>query len=327
MPNLFRYERPQRGRLREHWQLNCDLFGVASVEADMEILLLAYELMRAYGARDEDFEIRLNNREVVPETLSLLAKMHGLSITKAQHTALVRLMDRREKMKPLEYAGKLRELLGEKLAQVVLTQYTPAMIRKLIQETKSGKSFFDLLEMLDKRGIKNVQHDPGLMRGFDYYTGMIFEVFDTSPENNRALFGGGRYDSLFDLFGADPMPAVGFGMGDVSIRNFLETRDLLPPYIASTDIYLAVPDPAGMLFAQGVAQRLRRRGLTIAVDITGRKLPDQIKSAAKKSVPFLLVAGSEEEKSGMFRLKNLTTKEETEIPEQLIPDAVYEALD
>lgn len=327
IPNVFRYERPQRGRLREHWQLNCDLFGVAATEGDIEVILLAYELMRAFGATEREFEIRVNHRAVIPETLALLAKQHGLTLPKAKQQSLLRLMDRKEKMKPEAYAEALRELLGEELSKVVYEGYTPATIRKLIQDTKAGASLLDLLEELDRRGVKNVRHDPHLIRGFDYYTGMIFEVFDVSGENKRSLFGGGRYDNLMELFGQDPIPTVGFGMGDVTLRDFLETHNLLPEYRSSTDLYVAVTAPPVFAFAAQLAQRLRRHDLTVAVDYTGRKVGDQIKAADKKGVQFAIVVGEDEAASGMYKLKHLPTKQEINVAEADIAEAVFEVLE
>lgn len=327
IPNLFRYERPQRSRLREHWQLNCDLFGVASVEADVEVILLAYELMLAFGARETDFEIRVNHRAVIPELLASIAEEHGLSLPAEKVAELIRLMDRREKLEPEEYAKKLRALLGAKLSRAVIEGYTPSSIRKRIQATKSGKSFLDLLETLEGRGMRNVVHDPSLMRGFDYYSGMIFEVFDTSGGNKRALFGGGRYDNLLDIFGEDPLPAVGFGMGDVGIRDFLSSHHLLPEYHSPTDLYLAVTTAGEIGFAQGLAQRLRRRDLTVAVDLSGKKVGDQIKTAAKKRVPFLVVVGEDERLTGRFKLKNLMTKAEREVSENDIAELIWNELE
>lgn len=327
IPNLFRYERPQRGRLREHWQLNCDLFGISSLEADIEVILLAYEIMRAFGATEKEFEIRVNHRAVIPETLSLLAKEHDLTFPAEKQTALIRLMDRKDKMKAEEYANALRELLGEDVTKIVLTEYTPSTIRKIIGGTHAGKNLLDLLEELDKRGIKNIVHDPHLMRGFDYYTGMIFEVFDTNPENKRALFGGGRYDNLLELFGQGPVPTVGFGVGDVTLRDFLETHKLLPDYTSATDLYMAVTSPEVFPFAAQLAQRLRRHDLTVAVDFTGKKIGDQVKTAIKKRVPFCIVVGEDEAASGMYRLKHLLSKQEIMVHEQDIADAVFEALE
>jgi len=327
IPNVFRYERPQRGRLREHWQLNCDLFGVSALEGDIEVILLAYELMRAFGATESEFEIRINHRGVIPETLALLAKRNTLTFPKAKQSALIRLMDRKDKMKANVYADALTELLGEELSMVVQRDYNPGMIRQLMQESESGQRFFELLEELDRRGITNVAHDPYLMRGFDYYTGMIFEVFDTNKENNRSLFGGGRYDNLMELFGQDPLPTVGFGMGDVTLRDFLETHSLLPEYKSPTDLYVAVTAPPVFAYAAQLAQRLRRHDLTVAVDYTGRKVGDQVKAAAKKGVQFCIVVGEDEAANGMYKLKHLPTKQEIAVHESDIAEVVFEALE
>lgn len=327
IPNLFRYERPQRGRLREHWQLNCDLFGVSSIEGEVEIVLLAYELMRAFGATEKEFEIRVNHRSVIPETLALLAHKHGMVFPADKQEALLRLMDRKDKLAAVEYGKQLATLLGDDLANVVLLHYTPETVRPLIAQTDSGSRLLELLDTLETRGLTNIVHDPYLVRGFDYYTGMIFEVFDTSKDNNRSLFGGGRYDNLLDLFGVDPVPTVGFGMGDVTLRDFLETHKLLPTYHSPTDLYLAVHTPESHKFAAQLAQRLRRHDLTVAVDFSGKKIGDQIKTATKKSIPFCIVVGDEEEKSGMYTLKHLESKQELLVHEQDIADAVFEILD
>jgi len=325
--NVFRYERPQRGRLREHWQLNCDMFGVSSIEADVEIVLLAYELMRAFGASDNEFEIRINHRAVIPETLSLLAKKNGQSLPKTKQTELIRLMDRKDKLSAEEYANQMAELLGKELSQLVIEEYKPNTIRKLIAETKAGNDLLDLLEILDRRGIANIVHDPHLVRGFDYYTGMIFEVFDTSSANKRSLFGGGRYDNLLELFGQDSIPTVGFGMGDVTLRDFLETHNLLPNFESPTDLYIAVAAPENYGFAAQLAQRLRRRDLTVAVDLSGRKVGDQIKTANKKHVPFMLVVGEDEQATNSYRLKHLDTEQEYEVPEGQIADLIFQVLE
>jgi histidyl-tRNA synthetase len=325
--NVFRYERPQRGRLREHWQLNCDLFGLSSIEADVEVILLAYELMRAYGASDAEFEIRINHRAVIPETLSLLAKQHDLALPKEKQTELIRLMDRREKLDPKKYGEEMRSLLGEKLSTVVLTHYKPSTIRKLITETKAGNTLLTLLETLESRGIKNIVHDPYLVRGFDYYTGMIFEVFDTSKENNRSLFGGGRYDNLLELFDKDPVPTVGFGMGDVTLRNFLETHNLLPEYSSSTDLYIGVMSPTSFDFSARLAQRLRRHDLTVAVDFSEKKIGEQIKTATRKGVPFFIAVGENEQKTGIYKLKHLETKKEYEVPEAQLAEVIFNSFE
>lgn len=327
IPNVFRYEKPQRGRLREHWQLNCDMFGVSHVEGDVEVILISYEIMRAFGAQDKQFIIKVNHRAVIPELLEHIAAQHNLSFPAEKHTELTRLMDRKDKLPAKEYGEQMTHLLGEELASALLTSYTPSNIRKLLQEVPSGKQLFELLETLERRGITNVVHDPHLMRGFDYYNGMIFEVFDTSEKNNRSLFGGGRYDNLLGLFGVDPVATVGFGMGDVTIREFLETHNLLPPYTPSTALYIAVTEAAYYDHASALAKKLRTRDVTVAVDYSGKKLHDQLKNASKKSVQFVLIVGEDEVKEKTYPLKRLDTGERIIVPENEIADTIFEAQD
>lgn len=154
IPNLFRYEKPQRGRRREHWQLNVDLLGLSGVEAEVEIITLADKIMQEFGAKRESYEIRLNSMAETEESLEPVM-------------------------------AKLREA-----------------------------------------GITNLKVDESLKRGQAYYTGVVFEFFDTDPANPRSILGGGRYDDLMELFDVEPVPAVGFGAGDVTIKDFLETHKL-----------------------------------------------------------------------------------------------------
>jgi histidyl-tRNA synthetase len=196
IPNLFRYERPQRGRKREHWQLNCDIMGIAGIEADVEIISLAHAIMKNFGAKSEDFQICVNDRVLLNE--------------KFDNQELIKLLDRKEKMPADEFAQKWLEVSGKEFDSNI-------MPNEIISE---------LLKKLEEKGIKNVVFTPTITRGFDYYTGIVFEVFDTHPDNRRALFGGGRYDNLLEIFGVEPVPTVGFGMGDVTIRDFLETHNL-----------------------------------------------------------------------------------------------------
>lgn len=196
IPNVFRYEKPQRGRKREHWQLNCDVMGIAGVEAEVEIISLAHSIMKAFGAKDEDFEIKINDRAILNE--------------KFGNPELIRLLDRKDKMPSEEFEQKWLEIGGIEFDN----------------DIKPNETISTILKNLDEKGIKNVVFTPTITRGFDYYTGMVFEVFDTSPENNRSLFGGGRYDNLLEIFGVEPVPTIGFGMGDVTISDFLETHNL-----------------------------------------------------------------------------------------------------
>ena len=204
IPNVFRYERPQRGRKREHWQLNCDLMGIAGIEAEVEIIKLTYDIMKAFGAKEEHFEIRINSRKLLQEAYVPILK----DPTKPE--MLFRFMDKKEKMEKDDFESEWQKIFTGPFKEI-----------KAIDNPR----LTEIIQKLDKQGIK-LKFDSSITRGFDYYTDMVFEVFDTNPENKRSLFGGGRYDNLLEMFGVEPVPTVGFGMGDVTIRDFLETHNL-----------------------------------------------------------------------------------------------------
>ena len=292
IPNVFRYERPQKGRLREHWQLNVDIFGSNSPYADAEILGVAYGIMRSFGAKDSDFEIKVNSRA----HLDGFAKEKGLSAE--GYRELLKLLDRKNKIAADEFAKGLSEI-GVSSSDFS-AKNPPKDIAKMIAEFKNA-------------GIGNVVYDPTIVRGFDYYTGMVFEVFDTDPTNNRSLFGRGRYDNLTALFDTEPIPGVGFGMGDVTLREFLSSRNLIPPYTPTTQLYLATTSEDLALQVQTLAGKLRRGGINVAVDFGEKKLADQLRMASKHKIPYLIVVGEDELASGNFKIKDMASGEETAV--------------
>ncbi len=298
IPNVFRYERPQRGRLREHFQLNCDIFGVPGIEAEVEIIALAYKVMLAFGATEKDFVIKINNRDALNE----LFAAHELDGEQARE--MLALIDRKDKIDNFEEEA-------EKIAG-----------KKFSFSEKENERVQTVREGLAKLGIMNTVYEPTLARGFLYYTGIVFEVFDQNPENRRSLFGGGRYDDLLSIFGTDPVPAVGFGMGDVTLRDFLEIRGLLPEYSGAADLYLCTISKEVLTETELLAERLRGHGLRVAVNLAEKKLGDQIKIADKQKIPFIIAIGDDELKSGTFKLKNLKTGEERVLSEHDIPEAL-----
>jgi histidyl-tRNA synthetase len=289
VPNFFRYERPQRGRLREFWQLNVDLFGSHSPVADAEIIATAYGLMGAFGATESDFIIKVGNRA----HLNLIADNFGLS--NEQHKQLLGFLDRRAKIPAQEFDAGLAAL---------------GIPAEAVSSDKASADIADMIEEFHSAGINNIVYDSGVVRGFQYYTGMVFEVFDTHPENNRALFGGGRYDNLTALFDDEPLPGVGFGMGLETLRLFMEARGLLPAYRPPTHAYIAIPHPELAREAQAFAGELRAAGVNVAVDFGEKKLAEQIKTASKHKIPFLIVVGEHELASGQFVVRDLASGEE-----------------
>lgn len=313
IPNLWRYERPQRGRLREHWQLNVDVFGLDNMTAEAEMIQIVDSILKDFGATHDMYSIRLNSRKLID---FILHDYLGLDETQA-HT-IVKLIDRMHKMPPEAFAaetdavftptqrdeGASNKLLG--LLKIKQIGHLPEVIRNhsSIAELK------ELMEMLKDNRIANAHFDITLMRGFDYYTDIVFEVFDNHPDNNRSMFGGGRYDGLVGLFGVEPVPTVGFGMGDVGLQNFLETHDLLPKLRPETDAYVVLIGDDIYAKAQKVIYELRNMGANVAIDSTGRKMDKQIKTAVKKGIHYAIFIGEKEIKEEQYVLRNLKTSAE-----------------
>lgn len=322
IPNVWRYERMQRGRLREFWQLNADIFGVEGVEAEHEIILLSDRILRAFGARPDMYTIRVNSRKLT----SYLFRDY-LAMSETQEQMLVRLIDRMHKMEQESFIAQADAALTPSQRDAgALDKLVQLMQAKKLNDLPHGAESLpsvlqlrQLSDLLDASKVTNVKFDITLMRGFDYYTDIVFEVFDEHPENNRSMFGGGRYDGLVGMFGVEPVPTVGFGMGDVTLQNFLEGHDLLPEPVAETDAYIIFLGENIYEKAQSTLAHFREEGLRIAVDTTDRKLEKQIKSAVKKGIDYVIFIGDVELAEDRFKLKNLQTGvEETHGPERIV---------
>jgi histidyl-tRNA synthetase len=292
IPNLFRYERPQRGRLREHWQFNCDIFGATDYTADVELIALAYQTLIDVGATPDMFTILVNNRSEMRELYQAI----GIS-DKETIASITRLTDRKKKISAEEYVRELTTIVG--------STETAKQVVGLI-EVESGTN--PVVDALRKLGITNVVLDRTIARGFDYYTGTIFEVVDTHEANNRALIGGGRYDNLTTMFANEPISGIGFGMGDVTMRDFLESHRLLPDTVTKTaPTLMIIPAEAeDNLACLKLAQSFRERGVKTAVDIGAKKIGKKIADAAERFVEYALVAGETEFAHGQYVLKNLS---------------------
>ena len=247
IPNLWRYERPQRGRLREFWQLNVDLFGDDSIESEVEVIQIADAILKAFGAEKSMYTIKLNSRMLVDYIFRIYLQLDSVQTD---------------------------------------------TIKKIIESLRSI-------------GVTNIEFDAGLMRGFDYYTDIVFEVFDTNPNNNRSMYGGGRYDGLVEAFGVQKVPTVGFGMGDVTLENFLRDNSLIPPMHTETELYVVLAPESNLVEVNKKLAILREENVRVAVDYTKRKVGKQIETAVKKGIPYCIVMGEKELKDNFFTLKNL----------------------
>lgn len=312
--NYMRYERPQRGREREFWQLNFDIFGVEGVRPEAEIITICYNIMKAFGAEDKMFTVRVNNRKLINY---MMAHYFGLDGVQAQ--LMIKLFDRKDKITPDQFAEQATEIFGNDLAAEGLQKIaaianvkTPDDLPESLKESSAVKEMAELFSMLQAAGVKNAVFDITLMRGFDYYTGMVFEFFDNHPDNNRAMFGGGRYDGLVGLFGVEPIPTVGVAPGLTPTELFLTSHNLLPDFTSTTEVgVIALGDTleGAMIFAS----KLREEGVNVEVDITDRKLDKQIKSVVKKDIPFMVFVGEEELRSQQFSFKDTKTASEEKL--------------
>lgn len=309
IPNVWRYERPQRGRLREHWQLNVDIFGVADASAEHEIILLADGIMQAFGAPRDTYTIRLNSRQLINYLLSEYLKLPDESVM-----LVIRLIDKLNKLSKDTFTSQLKELVGPKATEIAgwLEHGGLAVLPSELKDHASVKRLHNLQMHLAKAGITNTQFDLSLMRGFDYYTDIVFEIFDTNPDNGRSLFGGGRYDGLVGAFGVEPLPTVGFGVGDVTMRDFLETHNLLPELSSTTDLRVILVGDT-YLAAQTLLTDLRTAGVNVSVDASDKKIDKKIKAADKSGARFVLFVGEAELAKGEFNLKELATGQEQQV--------------
>jgi histidyl-tRNA synthetase len=309
IPNLWRYERPQRGRLREHWQLNVDIFGVDTHYAEAEVIQVADGILKSAGATHDMYTVHLNSRKLMDFILHEYLKLDGVQ----SHT-IAKLIDRMHKMPPEVFSAEVdavftptqrehnasTKLLG--LLKTKAIEHLPEVVR----QHSSALELQELMRALKAAKITNAVFDLTVMRGFDYYTGIVFEIFDENPDNNRSMLGGGRYDGLVGLFGVEPVPTVGFGFGDVTFENFLKGHDLMPPARPETNVYAVL---IGNVYvdAQRIISHLREMGANVAVDFTGRSVDKQLKTAVKKGVHYAMFIGEKDLKDEQFEIKNLMT--------------------
>ncbi len=274
LPQLFRYEKQQKGRLREHFQLNCDIFGEADVSADAEIVALLIDVLRSLGLTHEDFVIRLSSRQAWQR---FFAARGGDS---ARAYDFYQVVDKIEREKPEVSAEKLAAL-GVKLEDV----------QQFIAASVPEPELQAVLDNLSARGLGEfVKVDYGVIRGLAYYTGVVFEAFDRKGEF-RAIAGGGRYDQLVKQVseGKVDLPALGFGMGDVVLAELLKVRKLVPSFASTVDVVVLIEDETLRADSLKVVQQLREAGKAVDYSLTPAKSDKQFKRARELRVPAVVV--------------------------------------
>ena len=311
IPNMYRYEATQRGRLREFWQLNVDVFGCDTYEADLEVIVSAIRIMKAFGADASMFTVRINNRRFFND---VIAAITGKDAEGSRQVSKV--IDRKNKVPRDVYERDLTALglSAEQIARIdELYTMSVTEATDICPESQGAQELRLLFAAL-----KQMELDPycvfdfGIIRGLDYYTGTVFEVFDNAPENNRAMFGGGRYDNLVGLFVKNArISGVGYGMGDVTLENFLVTHNLIPDlYKTETKVLVTRFDDVPFTEYMMLTDRLRSEGVTASLFLGSKKFGKQIEYAVKGHFSHVIIMGGSEREAGVVKVKNLETREE-----------------
>jgi histidyl-tRNA synthetase len=291
IPQLFRYERQQKGRLREHFQFNADLIGETDPAADAELIALLIDTLRAFGLTAEDFVIRLSSRNAWQEFFHKGGGDH------AHEYEFFQIIDKLERTAPEETEKKLAAM-----------KFSLAGVTEFIESGRPTAELETILQNLAARGLKDfVKVDYRVIRGLAYYTGVVFEAFDRKGEF-RAIAGGGRYDNLVKLISGDKvsLPALGFGMGDVVLLELLKARGRLPKFDSHMDVFVLIEDETLRPVSLKLIHDLRAAGYAVEYPLTPTKPDKQFKRALELKVAHTARLDND----AYVRIRNLKTREE-----------------
>ncbi len=297
---FWRYERPQKGRTREFFQWNIDLIGTESIVADAEIVAIGAEFFRLVGLGPEAVKIQVNSRRLMNAELQTMGIGGEMTLT------AFRVIDKREKMRPAEWEAYAGEV-GLSAAQI-------ADLKRMLSDSALWRKAEELViffEALRDFGAEAyVEFDPSIVRGLDYYTGIVFEARDRQAEG-RAILGGGRYDNLVADVGGAPLPGVGFAMGDVVIELVLEKYGRLPRLpLSPTQVLVTLFDAALAPQARQQAGELRRAGLKVELYPEPAKLNKQLKYADQKAIPIVVIIGPDEAAAGQATVRDMRANQQ-----------------
>ena len=314
---FWRYESPQKGRTREFFQWNIDMLGVDSPEADAELIAVAAVFLRSVGLSPKLAQISVNNRRLMD------SEFDALGIPQEKRLDVSNLVDRRTKMESAKWDAYALE--------VGLNQNQLDGLKNILGNLDLWKKSGELTRLfaaLEALGVKEyIKFDPNIMRGLLYYTGTVFEAFDTSGSVKRAIFGGGRYDNLLEDVGGQPLSGVGFAMGDVVIGIILQEEGLVPEFQPSpAQVLVTVFDEKLLPQSFALAAELRNAGLNVIVYPEPAKLQKQFKFADKMKTKVALVLGPDEAEKGLVVVKDLSKGEQVQVAKEAVLDSIKEIL-
>ena len=330
MPQLFRYERQQKGRLREHFQLNVDIFGEADVTADAELAAVAVEVMRAFGLTAGDVRLRFSDRRLIT------ALLVDAGVTESQMPSAYAALDKMERISADAFGEMLTDagIAGE--AQRRVTALVTKSLHDLAQEYAHHVTIAPLLGTLERYrthlGALGVEAyaelDLRIVRGLAYYTGIVFELFDAKGEF-RAICGGGRYDTLLAALGGADLPALGFGLGDVVLGDLLRARGLMPTDVPGPDFWVIGAESHGIDTVMGVARELRDRGFGVEYALKAQSTSKQQKAAHSANARFVLHLdeGFRDNRAATVRDLRTPAGKQTYAPDGAVPlDRIIETI-
>jgi histidyl-tRNA synthetase len=316
IPQLFRYERQQRGRLREHFQWNVDLVGEDSVDADAEVLAVALDSLRSLGLGADQIRARVSDRRL------LAALLRSAGVADDRLVTAYTIIDKVEREPRERISARLVEEAGvtpeaaDRIVGIFDATGLDAVRESFGDDPEVAEALHrvrDFLGVMDDLGFEGfVEFDLAIVRGLAYYTGIVFEIFDRVGEF-RAICGGGRYDRLLELVGGDPLPAVGFGMGDVVLSELLKDRGLAPSFPREVDWYVGAVTPAERPLARQLAGALRASGATVVTPLRDQSVRRQLKSAASEGARKVMLVGPDEVARGIVQVRDMADGTEVEV--------------
>ena len=312
--NYMRNEKPQRGRNREFWQLNFDVFGSESLNADIEIMQLSLDIILAFKAPKKSFVLNINSRKLIDDLFAVL------NIKEKNRVEVVRILDKKEKLSEKDFDKRLKEVglssQSIRTLKIFINAKSLSEIESKIKELKVSVGLLEIkqaLSILQKLGYGDyIAFKPGIIRGFDYYDGLVFEVFDNHKDNKRALFGGGRYNGLAEIFGKKSFSACGCAPGDETTKLFLESWKLLDKIPDEQEkYYLPIIDKSLESDCQKLAKKLRKDGKLLELGYNEQNIGKALSYADKKSFCKVILLGSDEKKKKKYKVKDLKTGQES----------------
>lgn len=324
IPRLFRYEKMQKGRLREFFQLNMDILGIDSTTADADLIAASIGMMKDLKLDNNDFSVRVSSRDLLEELF-----IHT-GVEKDKLSPLYSLLDKLHKLPEEEFSRQLLETCGSKemadKIDKVLRVQTLEDVSLINPDLPSLKTLNELFSLLNAYGFSDyIEFDIGIVRGLAYYTGIVFELFD-KKRSMRAIAGGGRYDKLVSLYGGPDTPAIGFAAGDVVLLDLLKEKGVLPELPGRSDVFVVTFDKSKPELAISATQTMREAGFSAEYSLKPGNIGKQMKQADAAGSKVVIFVGGDEEAEGKVKVKNMVNGKDELIERSVLVDCVSEIL-